>query len=812
MWNFHSHSDYSNGRGVLDCINSIDDLVDTSLDMGLEGVALTDHDILSGSYKFLQKIKKVNEQGRKELEKNPNSKVAKQKANFKGAIGNEVYITREGLNSENHEKGERFYHFILVAKDKEGWKQLNELSSIAWSRMYIRGITRTPLYISDLERVVGSNKGHLMATTACLGSYLGDKVRAFGTSKNPEERGELKNQILGFISKMKEIFGDDFYLELQPSTSNDQLLYNKGLQAFSEHTNTPLIVSTDAHYNRPEWREVHKAFLNSQEGKERETEGFYDFTYIMNEAEIKQNLLVGLEPDVVQTAIENTKRAGEKIQTYSIDHPEVIPTIPHENENEWDEYLYKYNREWFNKFANSNKDNQFFIYKINKGIEDYEQRGWIHNLEEVLDRIEIELETVWIISERLEQNMSTYFTTMQKMIDLIWDVSAVAPGRGSAGAFMINYLLGITQIDPMNQPVDHPFWRFLYKDKVSFPDIDVDTGSSRREDVINHLKEWFEGIGGTLVNIATFGTEKSKSALITAARSQGYEPEDALYFASLIPSSRGILWTLHDSYHGDGEDKEPVKEFVKEMNNNQEVWKIAQRIEGLISRRGIHAAGVVIYNNSPYDFGAIMKSPSGVSTTQYSLDDLEKTGSMKYDLLSTDAIDSIQTELYLLAEHGYIEWQGNLKDTYFKYIHPKELNYDSQEMWNLVHKKKVLSLFQFGDSPVGEQAIEEVMPNSLLELATINSVMRLTAAEGKEMPLVQYRRRKANPSIWYSEMNHAGLTKEEQELLEEHVGETKGMCITQEQLMILLQDKKVANFTYIQADKARKIVAKLLAS
>ena len=215
--NIHQHSDYSNARGSLYCILKVSETVDLALELGLNGIALTDHDILSGHYKFLSKVKSINKKGLEILEKDPENLKAQQMANFLPILGNEIYLSREGLNSETHEKGERFYHFILLAKDKIGWEQLNELSSRSWNRMYIRGITRTPTYISDLEEVVGKNPGHLIATTACLGGYLGQKIINFGHSKDTEERLQLKSDILNFIEKMRSIFYDNFYLEVQPN-------------------------------------------------------------------------------------------------------------------------------------------------------------------------------------------------------------------------------------------------------------------------------------------------------------------------------------------------------------------------------------------------------------------------------------------------------------------------------------------------------------------------------------------------------------------------------------------------------------------
>jgi len=345
------------------------------------------------------------------------------------------------------------------------------------------------------------------------------------------------------------------------------------------------------------------------------------------------------------------------------------------------------------------------------------------------------------------------------------------------------------------------------------PDVDIDYATSMRSAVTSHLQQWFEGFGSILTGIATFGTEKPKSALITATRGLAEElnlaPEDGLYFASLVPSERGFLLPLHDCYYGDEEKgRKPIPEFVQAMNENPKVWEVAQEIEGLINEMGSHPAGIAIFEQDKvYSQCALMKTPGGLFVTQFDLSDAEVTGVTKYDLLTTDAIDAQQTEIYLLAEQGYIDWLGNLKETYNSILHPKNLNYTEKEMWEKSHRKEIISWFQF-DTPVGEVAIETVRPTDLNELATLNSVMRLMAADGAEMPLVQYRHRKENLSIWYAEMRHAGLSDEEIKVLEKHMLITKGMCITQEQLMLMLQDPKIANFSYMESDYARKVVAK----
>lgn len=808
LYSLHTHSDYSNIR-QLDSVCKIDTLLEAAISLELSGMALTDHDTVAGHFKFLKKVKELNKKGKELGEKEPYNKKAEIMRNFKPILGNEVYLTREGLTKETFEKGERFHHLLLLAKDKIGWEQINELTSISWDRMFIRNVTRTPLYISDLEKIIGKNPGHVVCTTACLGNYLGDRIVDFGFSTG-EQREELKFEILNHIETLKNIFHEDFYLEIQPGQSKQQINYNTGVIAFSKFTNVEIVATMDVHYPTADWKSIHHAYLNSQEGKERETEGFYDYTYLMNFKELNDLFGTHLNKEDYIRAIENTATIADKVEVFEISQKPIVPRIPFEDEDKWNLILHKYDEyEWFNTFSHSCEDDKFLLYQIIKGLEDKLGKGWIE-LKPTLERIDIELAQIYKLSEKMNQRLATYFTTMQGIIDKIWNYSVIGAGRGSAGAFMINFILDIVQINPLTAPVDLPYWRFLSEEKVNLPDIDIDSSASKRQDVLEGIREWLAGFNSTMTNIATVGTEKSKSALITAARGCGLEPEEGLYFASLVPSERGFLWDLQDCYHGN-EDKgrNPSREFVEAMDMHPWVWEVAQKIEGLICRRGIHAAGIAIFNeNEIYSQTAIMRAPSGAITTQFTLDDLEECGVIKYDLLSTNAIDSIQAELYLLAEYGYIDWQENLKETYNKYLHPQVIEYEDIEMWRKVHNKEVLNLFQFGDSPIGEQAIELIRPTGLLELSTINSVMRLMAAEGHEMPLVQYKRRKENPHIWHLEMSHAGLEKIEVELLEEHLEETLGMCVTQEQLMVMLQDERISGFSYIESDYARKIVAK----
>ena len=180
---------------------------------------------------------------------------------------------------------------------------------------------------------------------------------------------------------------------------------------------------------------------------------------------------------------------------------------------------------------------------------------------------------------------------MSKIIDIGWTKgdTLIGPWRGSVGGSLCAYLSGIIQRDPLKSPTPLYAWRFISRGRAELADIDFDTQASKREFFIKEVEKYFVSIGGELTAVATFGTETSKAALVTAVRGLGYEPELGTYLSSLIPIDRGKVRDLKSCYFGNEEKGwPPVYTFVAEMDNYPDVWEVAQGIEGLISRRGRH--------------------------------------------------------------------------------------------------------------------------------------------------------------------------------------------------------------------------------
>lgn len=344
--------------------------------------------------------------------------------------------------------------------------------------------------------------------------------------------------------------------------------------------------------------------------------------------------------------------------------------------------------------------------------------------------------------------------------------------------------------------------------------IDIDLCPSKRELIFEKIREERGQLG--CVQVCTYGTETTKSAIKTACRGyrsqefpEGIDIDIAEYMTSLIPQERGFLWNIHDVVYGNEEkDRKPVKSFLNEVNKYPGLLSIIESIEGLICRRGIHASGVNFYGEDPFETACFMKAKNGAMTTQYSLHDAEYCSDVKFDFLVTEIQDVIVQCLNMLQEYGQIEQDLSLRELYNKYIHPDALPIEDDKIWNAAASGKVLKCFQF-DTQVGGQTIRMVKPHSPKEMADCNSAMRLMAAEkGGETPTERYVRMKSDIFQWYAEMNKWHLSKEEQKVLEKYYLDTYASPAQQEDMMMILMDKDICHFTLAEANSARKIVGK----
>ena len=781
----HNHSDYSNIR-LRDCINKLNELFNYAGELGHKVVALTDHESISGWVKAESAAKKLKE-------KYPDLKVI---------LGNEIYLCRNGLNADNYNReNDRYYHFILLAKDAIGAQQIREISTRAWMRSYMaRGMRRVPTYYQDLFDIIGANPGHVIGSTACLGGALPTQIL----------RGTSEAKLGTWIQQMKNLFGENcFYLEMQPSKNSDQIYVNKYLLNYSKTYDVPYIITTDSHYLKKEDRVVHKAYLNAQNG-EREVDEFYATTYMMDTDELESFFKYFTE-EQLQVAYQNILNIKESIEDYSLLRPLKIPNLKWKEIDPkmepdgfgYEEMCMKIPMLW--TFAESPYESDRYLVKaVVHGIDTHPD---LQN-QEAYDEINACLEDTWVSSEVNKARWSAYYLNLQNIIDICWEAgSLVGCGRGSGVGFILLYCLDITQINPLRENTRTFRWRFLNPERVSVLDVDFDIEGGRRAQVLNMFRKYYGE--DRVANVATFRTEKSKSAILTAARGLGIDVDIAQYIASLIPADRGMLRTLSQCYNGDEEnDFQPIKQFIFEMENYPELWNVAQKIEGLICGSGIHAGGVIFVDEPFTNSTALMRAPDGTICTQFELHDCEAVSLIKYDALSVEAMDKIHNCIDLLCDAGLVEREPSLKDTYENIIGIYNIERNDPKMWQMVWNHEIQSLFQM-EKQSGISGIATLKPTSVDDLAILNSTIRLMAQEkGGEMPTEKLARFKANSSEWDKEMQKYGLGAQERQILEPVLGMSYGLCIAQEQFMELVQLPELGGFTLTWADKLRKSIAK----
>lgn len=353
----------------------------------------------------------------------------------------------------------------------------------------------------------------------------------------------------------------------------------------------------------------------------------------------------------------------------------------------------------------------------------------------------------------------------------------------------------------------------LNEDRVELPDIDTDLTPSKRKKIFEAIRK--ERGELNCVQVCTFGTEGTRSAIAAACRGyrseeypDGIEVETAQFLSGLIPMERGFLWSIHDVVYGNEEkDRNPNETFIKEVSKYPGLLKIIQSIEGLICKRGQHASGVILYNNSPYDTNALMRSPNGDLTTQFDLHMSEQCGDVKYDFLVTEICDKITICIDMLQKEGFFERDLGLRQVYDQYLHPAVLNLEDNRMWDALGNGTVMDVFQFSTG-VGLATAKQIKPRDPVQLTSANALMRLMGEKGKERPMDRYCRLKNDMQLWYREVRNRGLSEEEIKILEPYYLPNFGTPCSQEDLMEVCMDKNIAHFTLAEANMARKIVAK----
>lgn len=455
----HSHSEYSNLR-LIDSINRPRDMILTAYKLGMSGIILTDHESVSGHVKWLNEEKDLKEKGLIPPE-------------FKCGCGNEIYLVDDRNNIQ------RYWHFILAAKNTEGHRALRELSSIAWYNGFSsKGLMRVPTQKNELAEIVKKYPNTLIATSACLGGELPHLVAKLVDAEkkglSEEEILNIKLEIVAFLRYCVDLFGDDFYIEIAAADSKDQKIFNQRIKSIAESQGIKIVIGSDAHYLTANERELHKAYLNSKEG-EREVDNFYYFAHMMDNEEAYGYISDIYSEEDFKGFCENSMEIYNKIEGYDIFRNPVIPEVQVKDYTPFTcetDFTGRYNSEWAFPTIDYLLCSQEIQerYWINECLNALREKD-LYNTK-YLARIETEARVIKTIGEKLGDCLFKYFNTFQHFIDLFWECgSLVGPGRGSAVCFLSNYLLGITQLDPIKWNLQ--YWRFLNEERIELPKLNI---------------------------------------------------------------------------------------------------------------------------------------------------------------------------------------------------------------------------------------------------------------------------------------------------------------------------------------------------
>lgn len=782
----HNHTFFSNTHGVRDAISSPEESLDYALKMGLNGIMFTEHETLSSHMRLMKYYNKNHDKFK----------------NMKLGFGNEIYLVDRDTVDNAKDKNEKtkFFHFITLAKNRKGYQFLMEESTKAWENSFhYRGVMRTPTYYDDLKRMVLPYKGDVIGSTACEGGVIPQLILDYDKNKTVASY----NKIIDHLNYFIDVFGkDDFYLELQPGDKEQQLI-NSYLTKISRALDIKMIVTTDSHYVEKSDKEVHEIYLKAG-NSDRDVSSFYGYNYIMSADEISTFFD---DKDVLQECFYNTNIINSQIENYSLDHSAIMPE-PHipsfsplvlsdiSDSVEWNAYPN------IISFLNSSEiANRYYIKLIMDGLENRNQPV----NETTLGRIETELKVVKDISDYFNQPLSKYFLADKEFTDIIWNNSLLGIARGSAACFYTNYLLDIVQINALDKNYNLPYFRFANSARVdSMFDIDLDAQGTKREDIIEEVKTKFGK--DKVINIGTYLTEGSRSTVLTVTRGLGLSVAEGNNILDLLPNDKGVTWDVKDALFGNTKKgRKPSQSFIEEVNKYPLMERALLKIQGVVSGIGQHASGISVTNDEYTNHFPAMKTSNGLIVSQWDAHELEEVGVVKFDFLSINALDRIREAMELLLKNGLIKWQGNLKSTYNKYFSLDKIDVNDKKLFDSLNNGDVWKVFQFS-SPVALQGINKVKPENFMELATTNSLIRLTT-DG-EQPIDKYIRFKKNINEWYTEMDQNKLSESEKNTLRNYLDSTYGIMDSQEKLMRISMDKEIANFNMKEANRLRKSVAK----
>ena len=759
----HVHSQYS----VLDGQASVKALVDKAIADGMPGIALTDHGNmfgikelhdycnkkngdLNGAIKSLKKqidgLDTTDPENLAKIEEIKAEIKATEAKRFKPIFGCEMYVAEKSLyeRTSKHDTGR---HLVVLAKNSTGYHNLIKIVSKAWTD----GFYSHPR--TDKESLKAHHEG-LMVCSACLG---GEIPRLITSGQIDEAWKQAK--------WFKEVFGDDYYLELQrhkatvPNANHDtypmQQTVNAELIKMSRELGIKLVCTNDVHFVNEDDAEAHDRLICVSTGKKLSDPRML---YSKQEWMKTQQEMNDIFADVPE-ALSNTLELLDKTEFYSIDHGPILPNFPLPD-----------------GFTDNNDYLRYLVYEGAK-------KRWPELDEEHRERIDFELDTI--------KNMGFpgYFLIVQDFIGAARKIGvSVGPGRGSAAGSAVAYCLGITQIDPIKY--DLLFERFLNPDRISLPDIDIDFDDDGRAKVLQYVTDKYGA--EKVAHIITYGSMAAKMAIKDVARVESLSIPESDRLSRFIPSKPNDMPADENGKKYKVTIKNCLKcfpEFSAELNSSDplvvETIKYAEKLEGNVRSTGVHACGVIIGRDDITDWVPVStaadKDGNKMLVTQYEGSVIESTGLIKMDFLGLKTLSIIKDAI------------ENIKQTHGFELDIDHIDIDDPKTYKLYCEGRTTGTFQFESAGMQKYLIE-LQPSTFEDLIAMNALYR----PGPMDYIPDFIKRK-----------HGELPIEyDIPVMEKYLKDTYGITVYQEQVMLL--SRLLAGFTRGESDGLRKAMGKKL--
>ena len=731
----HLHTEYS----LLDGANKLTNLVTQVKELGMESVAMTDHGNMFGAIDFYHQMKA---------------------ADIKPIIGMEGYI-HNGETMDDKSTKQRF-HICLFAKNKKGYENLMYLSSKA----FIEGMYYFPRINKNELR---EHSEGLICTSACLQGEVNWHL-------NLQNERNVKNGALGYEGALevareyKEIFGDDFYLEIMRHGIGDQLFIDEQILKISKELDIKVVATNDTHYTYPNDAQYHEAFMCIGMNK------LYDdpnrMRHSVHEFYLKSPEQMALLFADIPEAITHTQEIVDKVEDFV---PVVdTPTPPN----------FKFTPEYAEAdgcaLSSDDKDTsdaEYFTFRCKLGLENRLKHVPEDRHQEYRERLDFEMDIINSMKFPGYMLIVWDFVKVAKEMDI-----AVGPGRGSAAGSLVAYSLDITDIDPMKY--DLLFERFLNPERVSMPDIDMDFMQARRGEVIDYVVEKYGR--NQVAQIITFGSLLAKGVIRDVARVLDMPLSQADQMAKLIPDELGITLngkTKKGEFIDGAFQKEPkISELIEQDANAKRVWEFAKKLEGLKRNSGIHAAGVVISNEELWYKTPIYK-PSGEDTfvTQYSLNYLEDVDLIKFDFLGLKTLDVIDNAIKLVKRRYDVDVDWH------------QIDENDPKVYDVIRGGDTVGMFQI-ESDGMQDLNKRLKPDSFEDLIAVLALYRPGPMESGMLDSF-IERKHGREAIEYTF-----------DIMEPILSNTYGVIVYQEQVMQIVQN--VGGFSLGYSDIIRRAMGK----